>query len=168
MWNWVILICYGKQDDHQAKKLLSIKDELDTSLHSWKARIEKKDAEKFTVGGRMQETSKLPTINIPLHGDLKRTPELRKFRGRQGMVSSLSSSSSCFSLLFSQGVDVTSTPNSPNIDGELGIKRSYTVIGVPQIGNALGKSKKVRASLRCELEFSSCRHTEQKSSSYQT
>lgn len=50
----------------------------------WRSRVEKKDAEKFTVGGRMQEGVKLPAINIPLNDELKRTPELRKFRGRKG------------------------------------------------------------------------------------
>lgn len=102
-----------KQDD-QAKKLLSIKDELDASANLWKSRVEKKDAEKFTVGGRMQDGNKLPTINISLPDESKRVPELRKFRGRKG-------------------VDVTSTPSSPSTDGELGIKRSYSVTGVPQI-----------------------------------
>lgn len=63
---------------------MSIKDELDASSQSWKSRIEKKDAEKFTVSGRMQEGIKLPAINIPINDELKRTPELRKFRGRRG------------------------------------------------------------------------------------
>lgn len=64
--------------------MLSIKDELDASSQMWRSRVEKKDAEKFTVSGRMQEGIKLPTINIPINDDLKRTPELRKFRGRKG------------------------------------------------------------------------------------
>lgn len=66
--------------------MLSIKDELDASSHVWKSRIEKKDAENFTVGGRMQEGTKLPTINIPTIDDSKRKPELRKFRGRKGII----------------------------------------------------------------------------------
>lgn len=62
-----------------------IKDELDASSNLWKSRVEKKDAEKFTVGGCMQEGIKLPTINIPTNEESKRTPELRKFRGRKGI-----------------------------------------------------------------------------------
>lgn len=65
---------------------MSIKDELDASSKVWRSRVEKKDAEKFTVSGRMQDGIKLPTINIPMNEEAKRTPELRKFRGRKGLI----------------------------------------------------------------------------------
>lgn len=59
------------------------KDALDASSQSWRNRVEKKDAEQFTVVGRMQEKS-IPSINIPTPDKNKRTPQQRRFVSKSG------------------------------------------------------------------------------------
>ena len=87
----VVLLWYFKsvffgQDELSEKSILEIKkDELDAASKQWKSRVEKSDAEKFSVAGRMEknrEESNLP-INIPTE-EHKRTPQAKRFKGKEG------------------------------------------------------------------------------------
>lgn len=73
------------QDELSEKSLLdSKKDELDQAAKQWKARVEKSDAEKFTVAGRMEKTrDRTPTINAPEKNEIKRTPQAKRFKGKE-------------------------------------------------------------------------------------
>uniref|UniRef100_A0A6P7GME5 Uncharacterized protein LOC114338565 n=1 Tax=Diabrotica virgifera virgifera TaxID=50390 RepID=A0A6P7GME5_DIAVI len=75
-------------DELSEKSLLaSKKDELDAASRHWKSRVEKSDAEKFSVAGKMGEKIKqtIPTINIPAATDSnKRTPQAKRFKLKDG------------------------------------------------------------------------------------
>nr|CAH7767160.1 unnamed protein product [Callosobruchus chinensis] len=57
-------------------------NELDVSSRQWQNRVEKSDAEKFSISGKMAEKMKdaTPTINIP--DDNKKTPQAKRIRLR--------------------------------------------------------------------------------------
>ncbi|XP_063919951.1 uncharacterized protein LOC135134963 isoform X4 [Zophobas morio] len=97
-------------DELSEKSILEIKkDELDAASKQWKSRVEKSDAEKFSVAGRMEknrEESNLP-INIPTE-EHKRTPQAKRFKGKEGS-------------------DSSSTPVSPDKNRHIELTRSYSV-----------------------------------------
>lgn len=72
------------QDELSEKSLLATKkDELDASSRQWKTRVEKSDAEKFSVAGKMNERIReaTPTINIKdIDENEKRTPQAKRFK----------------------------------------------------------------------------------------
>lgn len=72
------------QDELSEKSLLATKkDELDASSRQWKSRVEKSDAEKFSVAGKMSERIRdaTPTINIKdVDENEKRTPQAKRFK----------------------------------------------------------------------------------------
>ncbi|KAJ8974224.1 hypothetical protein NQ317_012119 [Molorchus minor] len=74
----------AKSGDELSEKslLASKKDELDAASIQWKARVEKSDAEKFSVTGKMGEKIReaVPTINIPPVDNKKRTPQAKRFK----------------------------------------------------------------------------------------
>lgn len=75
------------QDELSEKSLLAAKkDELDAAARQWKARVEKSDAEKFSVAGKMGEKIKdaVPTINIPAADKARRTPQAKRYKGKEG------------------------------------------------------------------------------------
>lgn len=92
----VLLLCHiftkltsnpGLQDELSEKSLLAAKkDELDAAAKQWKNRVEKTDAEKFSVAGKMSEKIKdaVPSINIPAADKAKRTPHAKRYKGREG------------------------------------------------------------------------------------
>lgn len=92
-----LLICYylcnrpqisskksSLQDELSEKSLLAAKkDELDASSRQWKSRVEKTDAEKFSVAGKMSETIRdaTPTINIKeVDDNEKKIPQPKRFK----------------------------------------------------------------------------------------
>lgn len=83
------------QDELSEKSLLATKkDELDASSRQWKSRVEKSDAEKFSVAGKMSERIRdaTPTINIKdVDENEKRTPQAKRFKlkGESYMVLTL-------------------------------------------------------------------------------
>lgn len=100
------------------------KDELDASSQKWRSRIEKKDAEQFTVLGRMQD---VPNLNISSGDKNKRTPNMRRFKGKEGLYLCLKKAT-VFLFTFLGG-DVSSLPSSPNTENSLTVKRSFSVPG---------------------------------------
>lgn len=72
------------QDELSEKSLLATKkDELDASARQWKSRVEKSDAEKFSVAGKMSERIReaTPTINIKdVDDNEKKTPQAKRFK----------------------------------------------------------------------------------------
>lgn len=89
----VLLVCliwkrYFRQDELSEKNsiLAAKKDELDAASRQWKSRVEQSDAVNFSVAGRMQQKTEVPTINISISGpdNVKRTPQPKKFRGKGG------------------------------------------------------------------------------------
>lgn len=72
------------QDELSEKSLLAAKkDELDASSRQWKSRVEKSDAEKFSVAGKMNEKIReaTPTINIKdVDDNEKKTPQAKRFK----------------------------------------------------------------------------------------
>lgn len=72
------------QDELSEKSLLATKkDELDASSRQWKSRVEKSDAEKFSVAGKMSERIRdaTPTINIKdVDENEKKTPQAKRFK----------------------------------------------------------------------------------------
>lgn len=87
-----LCVCYllcrsSKQDELSEKSLLaSKKDELDAAAKQWRARVEKSDAEKFSVAGKMGEKIRdaVPTINISAMDNNKRTPQAKRFKLKEG------------------------------------------------------------------------------------
>lgn len=89
VWLWACyLLCRSsKQDELSEKSLLaSKKDELDAAAKQWMARVEKSDAEKFSVAGKMGEKilEAVPTINILPIDNKKRTPQAKRFKLKEG------------------------------------------------------------------------------------
>jgi hypothetical protein len=84
---WCLKFLLFGQDELSEKSILEIKkDELDAASKQWKSRVEKSDAEKFSVAGRMEknrEESNLP-INIPAMEKNKKTPQAKRFKGKEG------------------------------------------------------------------------------------
>lgn len=77
----------GFQDELSEKSLLAAKkDELDAASKQWKARVEKSDAEKFSVAGKMGEKIKdaIPSINLPPPDRVKTTPQAKRYKGKDG------------------------------------------------------------------------------------
>lgn len=94
----------------KSKSLLAAKkDELDASSQQWRARVEKSDAEKFSVAGKMGEKIKeaVPTINIPSAEKAKRTPQAKRYKGKE---------------------DSSSTPSSPEKNSHFDLTRSKSAI----------------------------------------
>ncbi|KAL1518089.1 hypothetical protein ABEB36_001766 [Hypothenemus hampei] len=97
-------------DELIEKSLLAAKkDELDAAAKQWKSRVEKNDAEKFSVAGKMKEAP--PTLNIPPpppSGDKARsTPQPKRYKGRE---------------------DFSSTPSSPEKNSHFDLTRSKSAI----------------------------------------
>jgi supervillin len=108
---WCLKFLLFGQDELSEKSILEIKkDELDAASKQWKSRVEKSDAEKFSVAGRMEknrEESNLP-INIPAMEKNKKTPQAKRFKGKEGN-------------------DSSSTPVSPDKIRYVELTRSYSV-----------------------------------------
>lgn len=84
---WCLKRVFFGQDKLLDKSALEIKkDELNASLKEWKHRVEKSDAEKFSVAGRMDKNSDWSNlvINIPTVDKEKRTPQAKRFKGKEG------------------------------------------------------------------------------------
>lgn len=87
----VVIVVYAltfiskRQDELSEKSLLeSKKDELDVAAKQWKSRVEKSDAEKFTVAGRMEKSrDRTPTIDLPEKTETKRRPQAKRFKGKE-------------------------------------------------------------------------------------
>lgn len=75
-----------KQEELSEKSILAAKkDELNAASKQWKTRVEKTDADKFSVAGRMEKSEKpMITINIPTPDKEKRTPKAKRFKGKEG------------------------------------------------------------------------------------
>lgn len=74
------------QDELSEKSLLAAKkDELDAASKQWKARVEKSDAEKFSVAGKMGEKIKdaIPSINLP-SPDRVKIKQAKRYKGKDG------------------------------------------------------------------------------------
>lgn len=79
--------CLFKQEELSEKTsiLAAKKDELNAASKQWKSRVEKADADKFSVAGRMEKLEKpVITINIPTPDKEKRTPKAKRFKGKDG------------------------------------------------------------------------------------
>ncbi|XP_019766886.2 uncharacterized protein LOC109542202 isoform X2 [Dendroctonus ponderosae] len=97
-------------DELSEKSLLAAKkDELDAAAKQWKNRVEKTDAEKFSVAGKMSEKIKdaVPSINIPAADKAKRTPHAKRYKGRE---------------------DSSSTPASPEKNTHFDLTRSQSAL----------------------------------------
>ena len=78
-------------DSDSATSILKTKkDELETSSNQWKSRVEKSDAEKFTVAGQMRikgdregAASPIRILGTDEVGG-KRTPVPKRFKGKEG------------------------------------------------------------------------------------
>ncbi|XP_074029765.1 supervillin isoform X3 [Leptinotarsa decemlineata] len=105
-------------DELSEKSLLAAKkDELDASARQWKTRVEKSDAEKFSVAGKMGEKFRdaVPTINIPMADEnKKRTPQPKRFKLKDGPDSTPTSpeKNSYFDLTRSKSVPFPPIANS--------------------------------------------------------
>lgn len=77
-------VLFSPQDELSEKSFLATKkDDLDASSRQWKTRVEKSDAEKFSVAGKMNERIRdaTPTINIKdADENEKRTPKAKRFK----------------------------------------------------------------------------------------
>lgn len=60
------------------------KDELDAASRQWKSRVEKSDADAFSVAGRMQNILPDIGINNQLKDKVKKTPRAKRFKGKDG------------------------------------------------------------------------------------
>ncbi|XP_023313195.1 supervillin-like isoform X3 [Anoplophora glabripennis] len=110
--------------------LASKKDELDAASKQWKARVEKSDAEKFSVAGKMGEKIRdaVPTINIPPADNRKRTPQAKRFKLKEGS---------------------DSTPTSPEKNNKFDLIRSKSVTYPPVSDHdSSGSDNSTRASGR--------------------
>ncbi|XP_076271770.1 uncharacterized protein LOC143203482 isoform X2 [Rhynchophorus ferrugineus] len=95
-------------DELSEKTLLaSKKDQLNAASNQWKSRVEKSDAEKFSVAGKME---KIPTINISLPDKKKGPPQAKRFRGKNGTQ------------------DASSTPSSPEKITPFDLTRSKSAL----------------------------------------
>lgn len=84
---WCLKRVFFVQDTLSEKSVLEIKkDELNASSKEWKHRVEKSDAEKFSVAGRMEKNSDWNNlvINIPTGDKEKRKPQAKRFKGKEG------------------------------------------------------------------------------------
>lgn len=131
-----LLLCYllcrsSEQDELSERSLLaSKKDELDAASKQWKARVEKSDAEKFSVAGKMGEKIRdaVPTINIPQPDNKKRTPQAKRFKLKEGS---------------------DSTPTSPEKNNKFDLIRSKSVTYSPVSDHdTSGSDSSIRASGR--------------------
>ncbi|XP_056635872.1 uncharacterized protein LOC130444644 isoform X1 [Diorhabda sublineata] len=97
-------------DELSEKSLLATKkDELDAASRHWKSRVEKSDAQKFSVAGKMSEKIRdaVPTINIPTTNDSnKKIPQAKRFKLKEGPIS---------------------TPTSPEKNGNYDLTRSKSL-----------------------------------------
>lgn len=77
------------QDELTEKSVLALKkDELDAAAIQWKSRVEKSDAEKFSVAGRMEDKQDAKTVTLSLNISAdknKRMPQAKRFKGKDGM-----------------------------------------------------------------------------------
>ncbi|XP_066250261.1 supervillin-like [Euwallacea similis] len=97
-------------DELSEKSLLAAKkDELDAASQQWKSRVEKSDAEKFSVAGKIGEKAKEapPTINLPSTDNIKRTPQAKRYKGKE---------------------DASSTPSSPEKNIHFDLSRSKSAL----------------------------------------
>lgn len=90
-----LVVCWlnrgnARSKDELSEKsfLASRKDQLDAASTQWKHRVEKSDAEKFSVAGKMD---KIPTINIPSVEKEKKTPQAKRYKGKNDASSTPSS-----------------------------------------------------------------------------
>ncbi|KAG5889512.1 hypothetical protein JTB14_008999 [Gonioctena quinquepunctata] len=113
----------NRYNDELSKSLLAAKkDELDASATQWKSRVEKSDAEKFSVAGKMGEKIRdaVPTINIPAADEnRKRTPQAKRFKLKEGP---------------------DSTPTSPEKNSHFDLTRSKSVPFPPVVNHDLSGS----------------------------
>ncbi|XP_060534945.1 supervillin-like isoform X2 [Cylas formicarius] len=101
-------------DELSEKSVLAArKDELDAASRQWKTRVEKSDAEKFSVAGKMgvkvdkESEAAPPTINIPATDNKKRTPQAKRYKGKD---------------------DPSSTPSSPEKNKLFDLTRSKSAL----------------------------------------
>lgn len=87
---WCFKHVFLEQDELSEKSILKLKkDELDAASMQWKSRVEKSDAEKFSVAGRMKNNKEESNsaINIAVtDNNNKRTPQAKRFKGKEGTV----------------------------------------------------------------------------------
>ncbi|XP_050301678.1 uncharacterized protein LOC126739900 isoform X2 [Anthonomus grandis grandis] len=85
------------------------KDELDAASKQWKSRVEKSDAEKFSVAGKMGEKIRdaVPTINILTTDKNKKAPQAKRYKGKE---------------------DSSSTPSSPEKNNHFDLTRSKSAL----------------------------------------
>lgn len=84
-----VLIALLKRLQEELSERTSIlaakKDELDAASRQWKSRIDKSDADNFSVAGRMQQQVKDLHIGIPnLSSNNKKLPRAKRYKGKDG------------------------------------------------------------------------------------
>lgn len=77
------MIFFQSEITEKTSILSSRKDELDAASKQWKCRVEKSDAEKFSVSGKMEKAKTTIPVNIPVSEMAKKAPQARRFRGKQ-------------------------------------------------------------------------------------
>ncbi|XP_045461852.1 supervillin-like isoform X2 [Harmonia axyridis] len=97
---------YNSEITEKTSILSSRKDELDAASRQWKCRVEKSDADKFSVSGKMEKAKTTIPVNIPVSEITKKAPQARRFRGKQ--------------------INSSSMPTSPEKNGLLKLKRSQS------------------------------------------
>ncbi|XP_044756067.1 supervillin-like isoform X2 [Coccinella septempunctata] len=97
---------YNAEITEKASILSSRKDELDAASRQWKCRVEKSDADKFSVSGKMEKAKTTIPVNIPVIDTTKKAPQARRFKGKQ--------------------INSSSMPTSPEKNGLMKLKRSQS------------------------------------------
>ncbi|KAK9738386.1 Gelsolin repeat [Popillia japonica] len=124
---------YNEELSEKTSILAAKKDELNAASKQWKTRVEKADADKFSVAGRMEKLEKpVITINIPTPDKTKRTPKAKRFKGKDGD---------------------NKQPNSGSVSPDdlgigLGFKRSISVPGSKTNEDSSGSDNSLRSSGR--------------------
>ncbi|XP_044270482.1 uncharacterized protein LOC123015087 isoform X2 [Tribolium madens] len=99
-------------DQLSQRSILEIKkDELDAASKQWKNRVEKSDAENFSVAGKMEKNREESNLQINIAADCdknKRTPQAKRFKGKEGS-------------------EAFSTPVSPDKNRHVELSRSFSV-----------------------------------------
>ncbi|XP_064214700.1 supervillin isoform X3 [Tribolium castaneum] len=99
-------------DELSQRSILEIKkDELDAASKQWKNRVEKSDADNFSVAGKMEKNREESNLQINIAVDCdksKKTPQAKRFKGKEGS-------------------EAFSTPVSPDKNRHVELSRSFSV-----------------------------------------
>lgn len=76
----------NKQEELSEKNsILALrKDELDAASKQWKSRIDKSDADNFSVAGRMEQIKDLQIAIPNVNSNNRKLPRPKRYKGKEG------------------------------------------------------------------------------------